>query len=656
MELHYRWMTCIVFVSTLSASDASDTSFNQGKHWAFRQLSAPVVPHPGGDDLLRSPIDSFLSTRLRAKNLTFSPDANRATFLRRAHFDLIGLPPSVKSSNAWSTMDRLDDQERLIDRLLASPHFGERWGQHWLDIAGFVPEAENSWKYRDYVLHAFNADKPFDRFLTEQLAGDEMVDWRTAETITPEMEELLIATGFLRCARDLTSCNMANILQVRHATVFDTIEIFGTGVMGLTLHCARCHDHKFDPIEQRDYYQIMALITPAFNPKAWVKGNERHLLNGKVRGLYDVGPPPTTYMLKSGSFENPGDSVVPGYIRSLSRSDETALFQQSEAVGDTSGHRLGLAHWLTALDTPASALVARVMANRLWQHLLGRGIVATPDNFGSGGSAPTHPDIIDYLAHDLVKGQWHRKRIVRNIMNSTVYRQASTRSHTVPGETTTDNRATSELHAHSIDPDNLLLWRMPLRRLESEILRDSMIWSGGRLNRKLNGDPIALKHLEGGILATDAEKLSSPAEAWRRSIYLKGVRVDGGTSPQPSMTLLSVFDQPILHTNCTQRKSSNVVLQSLTLLNDQFVLDQAIAFANHVKETAGTSPSQQVDMAFRIAVARPPSADEQSWSEAMLTDQITTLRDSAPGPTLPDQALISLCHALLSSNNFLYVE
>ena len=642
------------FSVTVGLSQTVFGQENAANHWAFRKLAQPTPPKATRAGRTRTSIDQFVLANLEERGLSFSPHADRVTLIRRASLDLIGLLPSPKEVDEFLADAAPDAYERLIDRLLASPLFGERWGQHWLDVTGFVPDAPNSWKYRDYVIRAFNTDKPFDRFLLEQLAGDELVDWRGAEKITPKMEELLVATGYLRCARDLTGCDMSNIPEVRHSTLFDTIEIIGTGVLGLTFQCARCHDHKFDPIKQRDYYQIMALLIPAYNPEKWVQADERYVMDQKIKALYDVGPPPVTHILESGSFDSSGDEVSPGFVRSLSRSDEEALFQRSEAVGETSGRRLALAHWLTQPDAPASALVARVMVNRIWQHLFGRGIVSTPDNFGAGGSGPTHPGLIEHLAHDLAKGQWHRKRLVRRIMTSTVYRQASVAEFRLWN--TDGNPRLAKQNPQFIDPENRLLWRMPLRRLESEIIRDAMLSVAGRLNLQSGGPPVALKPVAGGMLSIDEDKLSSAADGWRRSVYLKGVRVDGGSSPQPNTPLLSVFDQPILHTNCTSRKSSNVVLQSLSLLNDEFVIEQAGAFAQRVLRTAGPTPRAQINLAFRIALSRPPEVDEVAWSESLLADQADTVGKSVTSEQANHQALASLCHALLGSNSFLYVE
>ena len=272
------------------------------RFWSFRPLSPPPAPRVADSARVRTPIDAFLLSRLEAQGLSFSPDADAPTLVRRAYLDLLGLPPSPEEIDAFLSDDRPGPFNRLVDHfLLSSPHFGERWGRHWLDVAGYVDTvgfdtdatniitSEGKWLYRDYVIRAFNQDRPYDRFLTEQLAGDELYDWRRAEHFTPEVREALIATGYLRTARDMTHEDVGVIPQNFFGIMHDTIEIVGTGLLGLTINCARCHSHKFDPIPQEDYYRIMAVFTPAYNPRAWlpVIPTETNL---KDRGLPDVAP------------------------------------------------------------------------------------------------------------------------------------------------------------------------------------------------------------------------------------------------------------------------------------------------------------------------------------------------------------------------------
>ncbi len=439
--------------------------------------------------------------------------------MRRAYFDLIGLPPSPEEIETFVFDREPCAYERLIDRLLASPEYGERWGRHWLDAAGYIDTAgsdndlpiinvlEGMWRYRDYVVKSFNDDKPWDRFVTEQLAGDELVDWRNAEKYTPEILESLIATGYLRTAFDRTGADITNLFKERHDVVFGLIEKVSTSLMGLTVGCARCHSHRFDPIPQRDYYRFLALFTPAYNPMSWKQPQDRFLPDvakpeqeeidrhneeidkpleelgeertrlrqpcedalldkklealpeeiradtktavrtdeeertqiqkylfkkfgeklavkpeevdealarnsqqsdeqekldqqiatlegykrsyGKIQVLWDVGAPPTTRLLQRGAVESPGPPVKPGFLEVLSAPGGTDSMRPAGAQGETSGHRLALARWLTSSDNP---LTARVAVNRVWQHHFGVGIVATPENFGELGARPTHPE------------------------------------------------------------------------------------------------------------------------------------------------------------------------------------------------------------------------------------------------------------------------
>ena len=603
--------------------------------WAFQKLARPNVPVVGHNQRVRSPVDAFVLAKLKDQGLSFSPDADPLTLVRRAYLDLIGLPPSPDEVERFRR-ESIDNPQsafgNLLDRLLASPHFGERWGQHWLDTAGFVPEREFRWRYRDYVVRVFNSDKPYDRFLIEQLAGDELVDWRAAKTLTPQMAELLVATGFLRTANDLTGNAMTDIPSYRYALLFDTLEIFGSSVMGLTLQCARCHTHKFDPIPQRDYYRLMALFTPAYNPDQWIRAPQR-MLRGDIAGLADVGPAPKTRLLLGGDFRNAGPEVKPGFLGYFcdSESDALAPAVHADAKGETSGRRLALAQWLTKPNTRVGGLVNRVLVNRIWHHLFGQGIVATPGNLGHSGAPPTHPELIDFLAREFVRGGRRVKPLLKRLMMSTVYRQAP--------------------------EDNRPRWRMRVRRLDSEVIRDAILTASGKLDRTVGGASVPLKSLVGGLTVVDTDNLTTPSDQWRRSIYLKSRRVDGGTSPQPSVSLLNVFDQPILTTNCTKRRSSTVVLQSLTMLNDEFVLRQAGYFAERVAEEAGPTMRDRIDRAFQIALARVPSVEEADWSERFLNEQANAYRASLTSPKAADtKALATLCHALFNTNNFLYVE
>jgi mono/diheme cytochrome c family protein len=625
--------------------------------WAFRPPVRPPVPAVQHADRVRSPIDAFVLAKLEARGLTFAPDAARATLLRRVSFDLTGLPPTPEEVAAFLADLRPDAYERQVDRLLASPHYGERWGRHWLDAAGYadtggtdndadiITPRDGLWRYRDYVISSLNEDKPYDRFLLEQLAGDELDDWRSAPAFTLAMREHLVATGFLRTAVDNTSATELNRPLERYQVLHDTLETVTSNLLGLTVACARCHDHKFDPIPQADYYRLMACFTPAYNPEAWLPENERHLEGGTpaekeqiarhnadidrrvaelnkqvadlrrpyeqrlfeaklaklpeviradvraalaaeagkrtevqkylvgklgpllqvtldevtwslstadratvdkllaernatrtrrlsgltIQALFEVGPPPATRLLRRGNHLTLGAEVQPGFLTVLTDPRQPPAPTAPPPGGKSSGRRTALARWLTRPDHP---LTARVFANRVWQHHFGEGIVARPDNFGHSGPGPTHPELLDWLATEFVHGGWSIKALHRLIVTSTVYRQASVPGNAAPGQPNPD----------VVDPGNQLLWRMRLRRLESEIVRDAVLAVSGQLDPTAGGPPVPLEARKDGLVVVAEKNLPAPAAKWRRSVYLLARR-------NYQLSLLSVFDQPVVATN-----------------------------------------------------------------------------------------------------------
>jgi hypothetical protein len=739
--------------------------------WSFRKLDRPAVPQIKNAQRVRTPIDAFLLAKLEAKGLSFAPDADRITLVRRAHFDLIGLPPAPEEVDAFLNDMAPGAYERLLDRLLASPHFGERWGRHWLDAAGYVDTVgfdidlpnvmlgAGKWKYRDYVIRAFNQDKPYDRFIAEQLAGDEMVDWRAAAKFTPEIRELLIATGFLRTAEDDSHEPESNIPAVHFTVLHDTVEIVGSSLLGLTLNCARCHSHKFDPIPQEDYYRLMAVFTPAYNPKAWkpvypwkpeiqdralsdvsaveraeierhnkeldeqiaalnkklaemrrpyesrlsekklatvpepiradtqsalatpadrrtevqryLAGKFEKLLkvtpeevsaalssvdrakqdelrgqisadNGrrrkfdKIQALYDVGPPPPTHLLKRGNHDTLGPEVQPGFLSILCDSPTMALLAEARPAGPTSWRRTALATWLTDPQSRASALVARVIVNRIWQHLFGQGIVATADNFGRLGQPPTHPELLEWLSSEFLRSGWRIKPLIRLMMSSTAYRQAA--------------RGTEAAPFRTVDPDNQLHWHARLRRLDSEVIRDAILAVSGKLDAAMGGPPVSQEARPDGMVIVSEKNQASPAAKYRRSVYMVMRR-------KYPLTLLRVFDQPIVATSCTHRDASAVPLQSLTMLNDPFVLQQAEHFAARVARMAGDVRDKQIELAFRLALARRANATEAKWCADYFDKQAAVYRAAKVSTDQAERkALTSLCHTLLNTSEFLYAE
>ena len=744
-------------------------------YWAFRPLARPAVPVVRDRARLRTPIDAFVLAKLEARGLGYSPEAGPVALVRRASFDLLGLPPAPEEVQAFLADRAPDAYERLIDRLLASPHYGERWGRHWLDAVGYVDTVgtdndagiirvrDGAWRYRDYVVRSLNTDKPYDRFLTEQLAGDELVDWRNAARYTPEIRDALIATGLLRTAVDNTTEDELNRPLQRFQVLHGTIENLTSGLLGLTVACARCHDHKFDPIPQRDYYRLMAVFTPAYNPSVWIQPQNRHLWDvspaekaaidrenaeldrqiaeqngrlaalrrpyaarlleaklgtlpapirtdvkmaletqpkhrtpvqkylaeklgplvkidpgevtaaltaadaaraesitaemaalkgrkrsyGKIQALYDLGPPPPTYLLRRGDEEKPGAEVAAGFLSVLCATPAEAIVPApppgagpTSEPGRGSGRRTALARWLTNRDSPAAALAARVLVNRLWQHHFGTGIVATSENFGAMGTPPSHPELLEWLAADLVAGGWRLKRLHKLILTSSVYRQASY------------STGRSDPEPESVDPGNTLLWRKPLRRLEAEAIRDAFLAISGHLDPTLGGPPVPIETKPDGMVVVAATGLPNPAAQWRRSLYLLSRRNYG-------LSLLTVFDAPIMASNCPRRTDSVVPLQALSLINSAFAWDEAEHFAERVARSEPGSPRRQIERAFRMALARPPTGEEAAWSLALLETQVRNglKNDTKHGPRRAEiVALTDLCLMLLNTNEFLYVE
>ena len=750
------------FDRPFTEAEAPPVTESDRQHWAFQAPLDSDPPEVGDRGMVRTPIDAFLLDRLGRQGLSFSAEAPRQVLLRRAYFDLWGLPPTPEQAAEFLADERPDAFERLLDRLLESHRYGQRWGRFWLDAAGYVDTrgkdfnadttslSPGIWRYRDYVIDSFNADKPWDRFLTEQLAGDELFDWRNADKFTPEMLEGLVATGYLRTVLDATDEDISDRPADRYDTLFALIDKVSRSAVGLTLSCARCHSHKFDPIPQRDYYRFLALLSVAYNPSDWIQPKKRLLYTvspaekdridkhnqavdskvkdlesqveeiskpyrdelfetklqqvpavvredvraafaaiakdrtvdqktyvtkfgstlevtnreivdqatpehkerlaelrreiaewkrsrtdlERVQALWDGETLPTIRLLQRGSVETPGPAVRPGFLSVLCGAEEDCLATPSpNRAGETSGYRLALAEWLT---DPKHPLTARVIVNRVWQHHFGTGIVATPDNFGSNGSPPSHPELLDWLAVDFVKHGWKVKRLHKMIMLSTVYRQSSSRGDNSAGE-----RAAIE------DPDNRLLWRMPLRRLEAEALRDSILAVGGKLDDALGGPPVELDSRPDGLQVATGER------AHRRSVYLTARRAW-------SSTFMGTFDFPNIDTTCTRRAPSATPLQSLTLMNSGLVFDNAAAVARRVLDSQA---GRQVDLetlarlAYRLVLARDPSGKEIDLArEHLEKQQELYVRADASTEKALAESVESLTHMLISSNEFLYVD
>ncbi len=784
--------------SVESAKDHASTAA-PSTHGAFSRLRRPAIPSVDAGRA-SSEIDSFLWAKLQSAGLGFSPPATPARLLRRVSLDLTGLPPSPETLAAFERDSSPRAYEQLVDRLLASPEFGVRWGRHWLDWVGYTdtisfdsdmgpPEGfyDYKWRYRDYIVRSFNEDRPYDQMIRQQLAGDEMVSWRGAKRYTPEILDALTATGFLRCSEDLTGEDRRpfTVWSVLH----DTMSQIGTSLLGVSLTCARCHSHKFEPVSQQDYYQMMALFTPAFNPDDWKTPRERAVADipleeqserdcwnlvldkqvealdaaiarvnqpyertvqvgrlqalgrdaegkeilpwvlaaldtpapqrdsgqrqilikheqelkvplaeveprwsdadaaairelrskiavaksqrreyGWLHAVYDVGPPPATRLLQAGSHEAPRREVPAGFLRVLSpptgvRASEYSPDEEgglAESLQDGSprgsGRRLRLAHWMTDPQSPAGGLVARVMVNRIWEHLLGQAIVHPSDNLGMSGTAPTHPELLEWMASEFVADGWSIKRMIRRIVMTDAYRQSSS---------AVGDGLPVAARGWEVDPDNQLLWRARLRRIEAEPLRDSLLWLAGQLVLDQGGPPVSLQYSIDGYVDVDDQRVARPADSYRRSIYLLQRRI-------AIPTFLLTFDKPAVTGCVTYRDDGAVPLQSLTMLNDRLILQQSRKLAKRVMAAAPDAASRQIDLAYRLAYGRGPTDDERTWCLDSLARQRELHRAAAAIPPQDANAqtrdaeadeaewrcaaLAGVCQALLGASEFLYLE
>jgi hypothetical protein len=626
--------------------------------WAFQPPQPVAVPSVKHRGLVRNPIDAFVLQKLEAQGLTLAPEADRATLLRRACLDLTGLPPDPEEVTAFLADRDPDAYEKVIDQLLASPHYGERWGRYWLDLAGYADSEgkreqdlprPHAWRYRDYVIRSFNADKPYDRFLLEQLAGDELADYEHAPEITPELYDNLVATGFLRMAPDPTWANITGYVPDRLEVMADEIDVLGSAVLGLTMKCARCHSHKFDPIPQRDYYRLVDVFKGALDEYDWLKPEihpgigpvsqdvqggrhlsfvttaERHRWEAqnpksrprepRIAALWDRGEPSPTYIYRRGDPLSPGRLVGPG-VPSVLTDGKTPFVVQSPWPGaKKTGRRLAFARWLTRPEQP---LTARVLVNRIWKHHFGTGIVKTLANFGKAGARPSHPELLDWLAREFVRQGWSLKALHRLMMTSAVYRQSS---------------AVTALH-EQFDPENALYSRMPLVRLDAEALYDSMLRVAGRLDETPFGPADAVQMRPDGLVA-----VAGTARGWRRLIYAQQTRKN-------LVTHLETFDYPSMNPNCIERRDSTVAPQALHLMNNGMVLRLAEQLAARVRREAGDEPAWQIERLYWIALGRPPGDEERQASLEALVRLSTAGR----------QALTAVCHAVLNSAAFLYVD
>ncbi len=751
--------------------------------WAFQPVRKPAVPevkNPKSE--IRNPIDAFVVTKLEEKGLSQSPEAAPLTLLRRLSFDLTGLPPTEEEARALAEAPAAWNYAAAVERLLDSPRYGERWARHWLDVAGYAdsdgysekdPVRPHAWKYRDYVIDAFNTDKPFDVFIREQLAGDEIAlkEKLTADAPTPEARarhtQLLRATGFLRMAPDGTGAQ--NDVTTRNDCVADTLKVVSTALYGMTVGCAQCHDHRYDPITHDDYHRLRAIFEPALNPAAWrtpanrlvaletreqraeaakieeeakkidaarlakqeefitevlekelAKAAEadrealrtayrteaakrapeqvallkKHPRINQLRSgslyLYDstyktkhantlkdmaaeaaavrahkpqvevvqalTEPPgaaiPVTYLFHRGQPDQPRHAVKPGDLTVLAGRRAVDIPEKAADL-PTSGRRLAFAESITDGKHP---LLARVMVNRVWMQHFGRGLVSSVADFGALGEKPTHPELLDWLATEFMENGWSLKHLHRLILTSHTWRQSSLR----------------DSQKERLDPDNLWLARATVRRLEAETLRDSLLAVSGQLNLGLGGEPVPVAFDETGQVVVAADTTDTAGrqtgkfvplngEEFRRSVYIQARR-------SRPLEMFAAFDAPAMtEANCEARPVTTVSPQSLLLMNNGYMREYAQFFAGRLeKETAGLE--QQIERAFVLCFGRQPSMAETAGALEFIQAQIAHYAahpakfEQVTGPAPKEDAapatlgLAALCHALMSANEFLYVD
>jgi hypothetical protein len=752
--------------------------------WSFQPIRRPEPPRidAADRDRVRTPIDAFILAKLHERKLGFAADADRLTLIRRASADLTGLPPSGSAVDAYLNDTSALAYETMIERLLASPQYGERWARHWLDVAGYADSEGNgsddtarqfAYKYRDFVVRSLNADKPLDQFIIEQMAGDELVP-RPWTGLSPEQMELLAATGFLRTAADPTATGGGDEAMASNQVVADTIKIVSSTLLGLTVGCAQCHDHKYDPIPQRDYYRFRAVFEPALDPSHWRRPGQRlvslvtdaqraqsaeieakastlskareakqtkfmdevlekelakfpeaerpklreasktpaakrtdeqkalmikhprldvspgnlYLHNEAaakeltkdqeaINALLATRPPgdyisvfdeipgtlPETRLFYRGDYRQPLKPVPPGDLTIAAPDGERYDIPAKDPSRPTSGRRLAYARHLVDGTHP---LVGRILVNRIWLHHFGRGIVDSPGDFGTLGNRPTHPELLDWLAAEMVARGWSLKAMHRLIMTSTTYRQSS---HRRPEQ-------------EAIDIENTLYARFTLRRLDAESLRDRILAVSGRLETSLYGPAIGVAEDFVGQVMPDG---NSP----RRSLYIQAKR----TKP---VSLLTTFDAPVMSINCERRSPSTSPSQSLMLMNSGFILDQSKAFAARIAaetppdlslpESSASSAfgstwwsapddpnvsgrvalARMIAYAWTLAYQRPITADELDAALGFVVEQIGEIKNETGNKKTEAEvkaeaerrssALTNLCQQILSSNEFLYVD
>lgn len=753
-----EWSEAIASAGQVAHSEMIVTDEDR-KHWSYLPLKTPPIPEVREPRSVRTPVDRFILASLEEREWTLSPQANAQKLVRRIYFDLIGLPPTpaqVESFLHEFENDSSSAVESLVDQLLASPHYGERWARHWLDVVRYADsdgqesdaDRPTAHHYRDFVIRSLNDDLAFDTFVRWQLAGDEL---------EPDNPQAIAATGFIVAGThtDLGDNLMEEErIRTRFNELDDMIATTGSAMLALTLGCARCHDHKYDPVPRRDYYRMLCAFNGGdrtevplapleevrryretesgwkgeFEPakkrlddslgqirarhetaarhakidalkisedeKALLKSHpeaeeakrlannysrELKVENADLRpflsdeeladwdshekafkevearkpkplpaalGFADFGAQPReTFLLARGDFREKREPMELGFLTALTRGKTPADYwtdaRAESRRSDSTQQRRALAEWMTDLDHGAGALVARVIVNRVWQHHLGQGLVRTVNDFGTRCDPPTHPELLEWLTDQFVRGGWKLKPLHRLIMTSAVYLE----------DTTFDSAKTK------VDPDNRLLWRRRAQRMESEVLRDSVLAVSGTLNPQMFGPavkaPIAPEAIQARNMKDPYPKdLKDTPATRRRSIYVFHKRV-------VQLPLMQAFDGPDAQASCGRRENTTVAPQALVLLNDTFVRARAVDFAGKLGKEAGPEPQAQVRLAWRLALGREPSMNELASGTEFIkaqAEQRSTRDPDRPKTHQQSLALADFCQAIFALNEFVYVD
>ena len=787
IELLQRWIEAgAAWPDALSGAPVARTEMKvtdaDRQHWSYLPLQTVTPPQAKDAGWVRTPVDHFIRHAQELKNLQPAPRADSRTLVRRIYFDLIGLPPSPEEMTRWIT--RLDQDSKavsaLVDELLASPHHGERWARHWLDVARYADSSgmesdhdrPNAYRFRDFVIRAMNDDMPFDQFVRWQLAGDE---------IAPDKPDAIAATGFLAAGVNAALPDKLleeERLRNRADELDDIVSTTGQAMLGLTLACARCHDHKYDPLPTRDYYRLMRVfnsgdrgevpLVPPAEAKAhaaamaswqkdfdasvkerdtWLKQarepvaerlrleriaalnaseEEKQLLkdradaseakklasrfkkelriedrdylaalgaeaqarwselDGRVRaiekrkpaalpvafGYADFGAEPKeSWFFERGNFMARNEKMDLGFLTVMLRGSSAEEYwrsaRESRRRDDSTQQRLALANWMTDLDHGAGSLLARVMVNRVWQHHFGEGLVRTVSDFGSRGEAPTHPELLQWLTSEFVRSGWSVKHLHKLIMNSAAYQmggvisdQLSVISKVPRGTANGTDYSAKLITDHSsgltVDPENRLLWHRRPIRLESEILRDSMLAVAGTLNPAMYGPsfkpPIVAEAMQArNVKSPYPRDAKDSPETRRRTVYMFHKRV-------VQYPLMQAFDAPDAQQSCGRRLNTTVAPQALALLDDPFVRARAEELANRLQKS-GHEIRAQIQHAFQLCLNREPASDELTTAAEFVTTQ-TNARQNRGGSKDDARrlALADFCQSLFGLNEFIYVD